>query len=57
MKHVPAGTLEKDVKYIQTSCPFTIDFEHISDLFLVFPLFTMNRQIFVRILFFVCKYY
>ena len=36
-------TLENGVKYVQSSGVFIIDFEHISDLFLVFLLFTMNR--------------
>ena len=43
MKYVPVETLGKDVKYVQSSGVFIIDFEHISDLFLVFLLFTMNR--------------
>ena len=42
-KYVPVETLEKDVKYVQSSGVFIIDFEHISDLFLVLLLFTMNR--------------
>ena len=36
-------TLENGVKYVQSSGVFIIDFEYISDLFLVFLLFTMNR--------------
>ena len=36
-------TLENGVKYVQSSGVCIIDFEHISDLFLVFLLFTMNR--------------
>ena len=47
VKYVPLETLEKGVKYVQSSVVFVIDFEHISVLFLVFLLFTMNRKIFV----------
>ena len=40
MKYVLVETLEKGVKYVQNTGIFIIDFEHISDLFLVFLLFT-----------------
>ena len=43
MKHVPVETVEKDVKYVRSYGVFTVDFEHILDLFLVFLLFTMCR--------------
>ena len=43
MKYVPVEALEKGVKYVQSFGVFIIDFEHISDFFLVFLLFTMNR--------------
>ena len=43
MKYVPVETLERGVKYVQSSGVFIIDFEHTSDVFLVFLLFTMNR--------------
>ena len=42
-KYVPVEALEKCVKYVQSSGVFIINFEHISDLFLLFLLFTMNR--------------
>ena len=53
MKYVLVETLEKGVKYVQSFGVFIIDSEHISDLFLPFLLFTMNRQMFARNFFFV----
>ena len=53
MKYVLVETLEKGVKYVQSFDVFIIDPEYISDLFLPFLLFTMNRQMFVRDFFFV----
>ena len=53
VKYVPVETLEEDVKFAQISGVFITDFEHIPDLFLVFLLFTMNREMFVRNFFFV----
>ena len=53
VKYVPVETLEEDAKFAQISGVFITDFEHILDLFLVFLLFTMNREMFVRNFFFV----
>ena len=43
VKYVLKETLEKGVKYVQSFGVFTIDSKHISDLFLSFLLFTMNK--------------
>ena len=43
VKYVPVEPLKKGVTYVQSSGVFIINFEHISDLFLVFLLFAMNR--------------
>ena len=44
MKYVPVETLEKGVEYVQSSGVFIIDFEHISDLFLVSLVFSVHYE-------------